>query len=1004
LKDQMSAHAKLKESVESRLKSLEDLIGSNADKYAKGLDGAMSKLAELASLKDRMNTLEKLSGDAANAKELKDHLESVEDRLKYLEKFIGDSANAKDLKDHKAAFGSHKESMEIRLKFIEDLIGDNADKHWKEIDAAKNKLGDLDKAIAASAKHDHLASIEERTTYLENFIGESADKHAKDLKDLKDQHKAALGEHKESMETRLKFLEDLIGDNADKHAKEINVAKNKLGDLDKAIAALAKHDHVASVEDRVDSLEKELDAARKKQEATDTRLKFLEEHKKDLKDHKESMETRLKFIEDLIGDNADKHSKEIDAAKSKLGDLDKAIAACAKQEHHSSLEERVNYLESFIGESADKHAKALKDLQDHKATFVEHKETMETRLEYLEALIGDNADKHWKEIEAAKNKLGDLDKAIAASAKHDHLQSIEERMNFLEKFIGEAANAKELKGHRAAFGEHKESMETRLKFLEDLIGDTADKHWKEIDAANKRLGDVDKAIAASAKHDHLQSMEERMSYLEKFVGDTADKNDKALKENQKELKDHKAKFSVVDIAIAACTKDDQHAALVARVINLEKSVERDDKLIKDDQKDLKDLKAAMEQRLDNLDASMGDSATGIGAVKNRFADLEKAIAACAKSEQLVKSDERVKQLGKAMDEAAAKQQQEMKELRDFAKTLEKTLKEHQQYLKDHDARVEYLEKFVGESADKHSKELKELGKDLKSLKSSHAEHKESMETRLKFLEDLVGDNADNHAKEIDAAKKRLADFDKAIAVCAKQEHHASLQERVNYLENAVDKQSKELKEDLKDLKGHKDKYQENKASVETRLEYAEGMIGSSADKQTKELHATNSRLADLQKAVALCAKTEQFSSWEIRLNYLEKFVGDSADKDKDKQINVNLRECMEYFFGVARTDITVRLNELAKLDDPYGMNESLPKAVEDLHKQMEHLELMINDLKQGRIEHAIVPAVESPRPRLRSSSLVPRKASAISTELIQREVIEVVQVPVPQMQQIQQFQ
>ena len=55
-------------------------------------------------------------------------------------------------------------------------------------------------------------------------------------------------------------------------------------------------------------------------------------------------------MEALIGDSADKHGKELNAAKDKLKDLHSAIASCAKSDHHANLEARLEFVEGFIGQ------------------------------------------------------------------------------------------------------------------------------------------------------------------------------------------------------------------------------------------------------------------------------------------------------------------------------------------------------------------------------------------------------------------------------------------------------------------------------------------------------------------------------------------------------------------------------------------------------------------------------------------------------------------------------
>jgi hypothetical protein len=444
----------------------------------------------------------------------------VLERVSYLENFVGESADrhAEFLSSARVAhteIKEHKTSMDTRLEYIESLIGDTADKHAKELGMLKefsqeaqdssNKISsqtgkharelertgeqieELHRRIANCAQAEHHATMEQRVKFIEGRLGESADRQDK---------------HKANVETRLEYLETMIGDNADKHFSEIEAAKRRCTSLESGIQAFASKDHASSMEKRMVFLEKCLGESADKHDA-----------------HKTTMETRLKYLETLIGDNADQHkdqwdkqSKEIEAAQGKLGGVTEALKACAKVDHAASIEKRMAFIEQCLGESVDKH-----DV---------HKANMEGRVKYLEALIGDTADKHWKEIQAAQRDIqsahdkanglegklkghertvGNIDLAIKNHATVGQTANIEQRMTYMERLLGESADKHD---------NHKVSMEGRLRYLEDLIGDNADKHWKEIQAAQKKLGSLDGAVDACAKaeqHDHLHK---RLAALE----------------------------------------------------------------------------------------------------------------------------------------------------------------------------------------------------------------------------------------------------------------------------------------------------------------------------------------------------------------------------------------------------------------------------------------------------------------------------------------------------------
>ena len=58
------------------------------------------------------------------------------------------------------------------------------------------------------------------------------------------------------------------------------------------------------------------------------------------KEHRRGLETRLEYMEVLLGDSADKHANEIGAAHTKMAALHSSLESCANKDHHMSLETR----------------------------------------------------------------------------------------------------------------------------------------------------------------------------------------------------------------------------------------------------------------------------------------------------------------------------------------------------------------------------------------------------------------------------------------------------------------------------------------------------------------------------------------------------------------------------------------------------------------------------------------------------------------------------------------
>mmetsp|Transcript_30169 Transcript_30169/g.76232 ORF Transcript_30169/g.76232 Transcript_30169/m.76232 type:complete len:187 (+) Transcript_30169:3-563(+) len=132
----------------------------------------------------------------------------------------------------------------------------------------------------------------------------------------------------------MEFLEKLLGDSADKHE----------------LAFQALYDAHNQFEAKCGKQAKDLDA-----------LKALHAHHA-------TMAERLDYLEQLLGDSADKHATELAALKAKQAKTADALAKHAKDSsaalaHHATVGERIDYIEQCIGDSADMHVRQLESLK-----------------------------------------------------------------------------------------------------------------------------------------------------------------------------------------------------------------------------------------------------------------------------------------------------------------------------------------------------------------------------------------------------------------------------------------------------------------------------------------------------------------------------------------------------------------------------------------------------------------------------------------------------------------
>lgn len=976
-------HANLRNHLESeketKNKALEDLNSFMSQQLGRNLS------AQSAPIQERLDYLEKLMGDSAarHARDLaaahqkiqdhsfqsKGHVQeqmayqtSLASRVEFLEKSLGDSAakQGQELRDaHQKISDLHgltehserkHSSLQERMDFIENLLGDNVQKHSEELKKTQDRLselrGKLGVGMPGSMREGEIqVTVESRLKYLEQALGDSDAKHREELshahgklealhgrlghlevkgatldelkhhcekqgtalEDLKCSHanlssdKSALDLHHARLKERVDYLETMMGDSTDHHKKAIeehkaNHAKlaNELRAREASHATLA--DRMGYIEQRMgDSFEKhaqELAAAVAKMDAVHVRVSeervareahvasleslkkahgSLASEKQALEKHHATLEERLDYLEKALGDSSDKHTRELEALKAahqkvatehkskeqSHGQVADRLTQLQREKEdlharHMLLGERVDYLEKLLGESAEKHtqeiekfkAKHAKDLDASASKMQSHHAGLQERLEYLESKICDSADKHAKELSNMHAKMQELHGKLQDEKNHREEKLLHITGHFRDQISGEQKTREE----RHA------SIEERVKFLESAIGNNAatvdelkQKYEKQGTALEDlRSSHVNLSTGKSSLDSHHATLKERMDSLESMMGDSADNYNKVLQV-------HKADHAKLSNELHAHQAN--HATLADRMGYMEQ-------LMGDSfEKHAKELAAAMAK----MDAMHGKVS------EERVASEELAAAKAMEAMRGQVSEERV-----APREAHMASLESLKKAHGSVASQKQALETHHATLQE---RIDYLEKALGDSSDKHARELEALkaahqkvlvehkGKEQSLFQMQrekdelHARHM-SLGERVDYLEKLLGESAEKHQQELEKFKGKHAKLDAGANKL--QSHHDGLQERLEYLETKIgdsaDQHAKELSNIQAKMQDLHSKLQDEKNREEEKLLHLTGYLR--------------------EQVSAHKAREERHASMEERVKFLESLIRDTADKHK----------------------------------------------------------------------------------------------------------------------------
>mmetsp|Transcript_71998 Transcript_71998/g.211369 ORF Transcript_71998/g.211369 Transcript_71998/m.211369 type:complete len:1246 (+) Transcript_71998:73-3810(+) len=959
----MNQHAMNHGALSQRLEKMEKVMQATAAN-ADSLGARMNQVDEeiqnvikraLMQHDKELMRVEMLVGGEALAREA--HHSVINEQIKkqhdMLHKTVeGHISGIKDHVDgHVSGMREHVDGMHKNIKgHLEDSIQGHISGIKDHVEGHISGIRDHVEGHVAGMK-DH---IEGHVTGMKDHIGGA-------MNDLEG-HKAGMPDHHAGFNERLEYLEKALGDSADKHARELEATKKKLEQLQ---GRVSDGPHMPTLDERLNQIEDSLRQVHGRVNTNSIQPPYMSDRSASMNDGlARDLRDRVEQLENYLNSQGDKHGRDLDTLKGSH----KAI-----HQNHVTLEERMNYLEQLLGDSVDRHSKidqlhariggieghatAMQQLKKahsilaaDKAALEGSHATLKERVEFLEGTLGGADDKRSRAMEAANTRI----------------EQIRGRLSVFEKKIDSLEDRKvsTRRASRTMDEESGSALKERLDYVEDL-------HGKGIDNAHLKLDDVLARLTAFEKHSalmdqwqrsnaaftpaekaqlgalgydleslketqgrhardleqikqanvHHSTMNQRMDYVEKVLGDSADKHAKVLADAHAKLNDMHGRVTLVEGHGASLQElQKQHGNLRKEKAALEAG------------------HASMEERMTYLESTIGDSA-------NRHAkEIEQLkVSATRLAPQHANVEERLLFLEQNFGDSADRH----KEVTQSHAKLEKThasLKE----------RVAFLEDKLGDHAEWHEKEINGLknahtrlamappsggpsspsGRDFSTqvvgdqgvmaLAHAHGKHAEEIASlkaaHLTHAEEIavLHNKASRHAEDVSAAHAKAVDaqgklehMHDRVSLCEghgkaledlKRGHHTlankkeqlaadhmALRDLVNSHADHHDKhaeEARELKMGQVKLKQHQDKvanhleqekeaHGTHRATVEERLGYLEGLIGDSADKHTKEI--LDLKAANMQHGKDLKARDGHHATMEERVGYVEQVLGFAAE-------------------------------------------------------------------------------------------------------------------------------
>jgi len=661
-------------------------------------------------------------------------INKIHDRLDYLEKLTGASdAKIRDLQAQAADRGSSGGLNDQRADYLELLIEQWAEKHGAALEEAKGSL-----LLQVNATKSASTEQGERLKGLEKFA-EAFYTNVSAEKIAREQFGARVEQRLEALEGKGEVascveISGLSGQASDERLDDL---EERLKEIQGSLDAITRRSAAATPQLSMGSVD------------LDARFAQLEQQ---IRESAERSEGRTKGLEQgqlqILRSDIEVCSQHGEAILKRIKNVELESSECMRS--NSAMMRRLEAIEQDGREGVRRCRKDLRcvppELQDGNSS---------------PRSIEPSSPKYWPS--SPKTRMRELPSKLAKT-----LQSVD--------------------------------VDQRVDFIEKQIIDVAERHARNLESLEtgqkKMRGTVDDLLAQvkcdrDARESHIQGVGERLDSLEQSAAESAERHEKHFKE----LEGASAKLRELARERSSSTS----------------------------------TIALLQERLELLEKQSGNSVEGQARALDALEAKQKKMRTTLEEVQLSLKGE--------------------KEVRDSNQT---SMME----------RLEYLERFVGESSDKHEKHFKDLEtahnrlKEVQTLTASEKvtrdQHKTAMEERIFLIERQMGEASENHSKALESLEANLRKLR-----CGLDELQSS-------------------------FKGEKETRDSHHSTVGDRLDYLEKFVSESSDKHdkhSKDLETMHGRLKEIngQMGGERLAREQHNAAVDGRLDTVEKRLSDSAE-------------------------------------------------------------------------------------------------------------------------------